>query len=144
MSSYAQEPLAVARAFVEALKRGDSDELVRLLDEGFIMESAYPILAGEDQPGSRRCGPEAARNFFATISSILSYVRFRDESWRTTTDRLVLFEAEGEMAYLDGRPYNNSYLWFFEVKDGRISRLKEYFSPVVWARANGVPLEALP
>jgi hypothetical protein len=32
----------------------------------------------------------------------------------------------------------------FEVKGGKISRWYEYYSPVIAARANGLPLDMIP
>jgi ketosteroid isomerase-like protein len=42
-----------------------------------------------------------------------------------------------------GRPYNNSYVAFLWVQNGQITRLREFFNPLVWlASLDRVP--ALP
>ena len=36
-----------------------------------------------------------------------------------------------------GRPYRNPYIWRFSVRDGRITRLAEFFDPIVLVTALG-------
>jgi ketosteroid isomerase-like protein len=138
------EAMTLAKGFVDGLSRRDPAALLAIVHDDFVMEAAFPLVHGEDQTGARRCAGEAVRSFLRNFPKGLSKLAFHDVVWRTTSDGLVLFEANGEMNYADGRPYNNIYLWFFEISDGKILRLREYFSPVIWARACGIPLENLP
>ena len=78
------------------------------------------------------------------VTTLVARIAFDNVIWRTTSDGLVLFEADGDLVYNNGDPYRNHYLMFFEVADGKIIRWREYYSPVVWARAVGAPLETLP
>ena len=41
-------------------------------------------------------------------------------------DRLVMVETHGTGALADGRPYDNRYAWAFEVRDGKVSAIREY------------------
>jgi len=43
----------------------------------------------------------------------------------------------GNMELLDGRPYRNAYVAFFEIDDERIVHLTEYFDPVILTQVFG-------
>ena len=144
MASKGEDNLRVAQSFVDAMARRDPEALIALLDEGFVMEAAYPIAPGEDRSGARRSNFAASCAFFHSVPKLLAAIRFHNVKWRTTDDGLVMFEANGDMEYPDGREYSNIYLWLFGFDHGKITWLKEYFSPVIWARANGRTLEDLP
>jgi ketosteroid isomerase-like protein len=144
MSSDAEEALDIAKDFVSAMSRRDSDSLIALLGSSFVMEAAYPIVPGEDRSGTKRSGFAASCAFFRNIPNLLASIRFHNVIWRTTSDGLVVFEASGDMQYPDGRQYSNTYLWLFAIVDRKITWLKEYYNPVIWARANGRTLDDLP
>jgi ketosteroid isomerase-like protein len=138
------ETLRIAQAAIAALTHRDADALFALLDDDCVLEAAYPIRAGENVTGARRCQGQPVRDFVTDVTRLVARIDFENVVWRTTSDGLALFEADGDLEYPNGDPYRNHYLMFFEVKDGRIVRWREYYSPVVWARAVGVPLESLP
>jgi len=140
----AEEALRVAQDAIAALCRRDADALISLLDEDAVLEAAYPIAPGENVTGARRCQGEAVRAFVRDVSRLVARISFENVVWRTTSDGLALFEADGDLQYTNGDPYRNHYLMFFEVAVGKIVRWREYYSPVVWARAVGAPLESLP
>jgi ketosteroid isomerase-like protein len=78
------------------------------------------------------------------VKNSVAQIQFKNVIWRTTDDGLALFQADGDLKYNDGRPYQNHYLMMFEASEGKIIRWREYFSPVIWARAYGAPLDSLP
>lgn len=138
------ETLSIAQAAIAALSRRDPEALFALLDEDCVMEAAYPIREGENVTGASRCQGQAVRDFVTDVTRLVARIDFRNVVWRTTSDGLALFEADGDLEYMNGDPYRNHYLMFFEVTDGKIVRWREYYSPVVWARAVGAPLDTLP
>jgi len=144
MPEAVEETLQIAQAAIDALSRRDADALLALLDDDCVMEAAYPIRAGENVTGASRCQGQAVRDFVTDVVRLVARIEFRNVVWRTTSDGLALFEADGDLEYPSGDPYRNHYLMFFEVACGKIVRWREYYSPVVWARATGTPFEALP
>ncbi len=44
------------------------------------------------------------------------------------------------MMMANGRPYRNRYIFRFETKNGKITRIREYTNPVTSAIAFGLPL----
>jgi ketosteroid isomerase-like protein len=144
MTMCAAETLELGKRFVEALCRRDPPDLLAVLHDKFVMAAVYPLVPGVDRAGAKTCAGEAVREFVRQVPKVLSKVQFHNVVWRTTDDGLAVFEADGDMAYADGRPYKNNYLWMFESADGKLTLLKEYFNPMIWARACGAPFDSLP
>ena len=144
MSAKADEALRLAQELIDALSRRDPDALLPLLHEDIVLEAAFPIAQGENVTGSKRCTGEAVRTFVREVTERVAQIAFKNVVWRTTSDGLALFEADGDLKYTNGDPYQNHYLMFFEASEGKIIRWREYYSPVIWARAAGVPLDTLP
>ncbi len=44
------------------------------------------------------------------------------------------------MKMANGRPYENRYVFRFDVENGKIRRIREYLNPVTSAVAFGLPL----
>jgi ketosteroid isomerase-like protein len=58
-----------------------------------------------------------------------------------TIDPNVVFAgALGAMAMVNGRPHNNRYVFRFDLRDGKIPRIREYCNPVTSAVSFGIPL----
>jgi hypothetical protein len=144
MDENAAAALDVAKRFIDALERRDGDALASVLHDEVVLESPYPMLGGEDAPGSRRCQGASVHAHMRNMANVLGSLRFEDVIWRTTDDGLAMFEGDGRATLPNGRPYDNHYLMMFEVAGGKIVRWYEYFNPVTAARVNEMALELLP
>ena len=51
---------------------------------------------------------------------------------------LVIGESTGKGTFLDGRPYDNLYVWALEIKDGKVYRLREYMDSFYIAKLQGI------
>jgi ketosteroid isomerase-like protein len=136
--------LKLAKTFIDALTRKDVPKLLSMLHDKVMLEAPYPLAPGEDVVGARRCTGAAVGEYIEAVAGKVDRIQFKNVIWRTTNDGLALFEADGDLTYPDGRPYRNIYLMVFEAADGKIVRWREYFSPIIWARAYGAPLDSLP
>ena len=140
----AQDALAVAQRFIAALERLDGEGLCAVLDDQVELVSPYPMVPGQEVPGSARCLGASVHDHMRNMGNVLRSLSFEEKVWRMTDDGLALFEAEGRAVMPDGAPYENRYLMIFEVGDEKIVRWHEYFNPVCAARANAMPLDLLP
>jgi uncharacterized protein len=52
---------------------------------------------------------------------------------------IVVVEARGENRTRDGRPYENSYCYVFEFRDGQVAALTEYADTELFRSALGEP-----
>jgi ketosteroid isomerase-like protein len=99
---------------------------------------------GDNVTGSKRNTGAGVHQYLRDVKERTSEINFSNVIWRTTHDGLAIFQADGRLSFTDGRPYENHYLMMFEVAGGKIVYWREYFSPIIWARAFGVPLDSLP
>jgi ketosteroid isomerase-like protein len=53
---------------------------------------------------------------------------------------IVVVEARGENVTRDGKPYENSYCYVFEFRDGKVSALTEYADTELFRSALGGPI----
>jgi ketosteroid isomerase-like protein len=119
-------------AFFETLSTGDLDALALQLHEDMSWE---PMV--RDIPGAGlHQGREAVLNDF--LGPIRGVFRPGDpkvhiDAMVSDGDRVMVeTRAAGERA--DGKPYANRYAWAFELKDGRILKVREYMDSLYVAR----------
>ena len=144
MIERSDEALGVAKRFITALAQRDGEALCSVLHEDVTVENPFPMVEGENRPGSRRCRGASVHAHMKNMPHVLGSLRFENVIWRTTSDGLAMFEADGDATLPNGRPYRNHYLMLFEVALRKIVHWQEYYSPVIAARANGMPLDLLP
>lgn len=118
--------------FFETLSTGDLDALAKLLHEDMSWE---PMV--RDIPGA---GLHQGRD--TVINAFLAPVRgtFRLGDPKVHIDAMVSdgdrvmaeTRAIGERA--DGKPYANRYAWAFELRDGKILKVREYMDSLYVAR----------
>ena len=137
-------PWPRARGVIQALKDRDADAAIALMHEDIVLEVVFPLIAGENTTGASRSSGEAVHNYLRDARDRTREMRFNDEVWRTTSDGLAMYEADGDHILSDGRRYPNRFLFLFEAKDGKVIRWREYLNPVAAMRAFGGPLEAIP
>lgn len=144
MSGNAAENLAVAKRFIGALERLDTETLIAMLHEDILLEVVFPLVAGENTTGARRQAGPAVQDYIHEVKRRTRKIQFDNAVWRTTNDGLAMFQADGNHVLSDGRPYPNHYLFMFEIAGGKIRHWWEYLNPVAAMRAFGGPLEAIP
>jgi hypothetical protein len=118
--------------FFETLSTGDLDALVGRLHEDASWE---PMV--RDIPGA---GLYEGRD--KIINEFLAPIRgaFRAGDPKTEVDAFVsvgehvMCETHATGQRADGKPYANRYAWAFEVRDGRILRIREYMDSLYVAR----------
>ncbi|MEW2033833.1 nuclear transport factor 2 family protein [Streptomyces roseifaciens] len=119
MAKYAAR---IVRAFVDALNRGDLEDLRNLLAPDLsytLMGYELPDLDGLDRNGVLQSLPVMMAMFedgspHLNITNVIS-----QGSW-------VVVESEGTGFFRNGAPYKNRYGVFFEVVDGKIKTIREY------------------
>ena len=144
MSGQSEETLRVAQQLIDALEKRDADGVIALLHDDIVLELPFPLVAGENTTGTRRQVGEAVHAYVRHSKELTRENRFNNVVWRTTSDGLAMFQSDGACMLSDGRPYDNHYLFLFEVKDGKVIRWVEYLNPVIAARAFGAPLDTIP
>ena len=133
---------ALARRFLAALEKRDPSEVLALISDDMIME--YPFNeTGDNSPETvrRYQGREAIEQMLIKGFSIEESIKFDLESFTSSADKSTVFvEGRGFLLMRGGRSYKNRYNFRFDVRDGKIIRLREYLNPVTSGLAFGRPI----
>lgn len=106
--------------FIGAMNRGDVDRIVNTYaEDGTCWTSGQTLISGTMNKEQIRQG--AGRIFEAFPDGITFTVKNV-----TAEGNRVAVEAESHGRHVSGRTYNNLYHFLFELRDGRILRMKEY------------------
>jgi ketosteroid isomerase-like protein len=123
----------VARAFLASMERKDKDGMISLLTEDSVMECVLG-LDGNNAPRTFWDSIAGARNHYTGAFDAVESIEFTEVLINQALDpKLVFVEALGSMTMTNGRPYDNRYVFRFELRDGKIARLREYCNPVTAA-----------
>ncbi|MCU4186669.1 nuclear transport factor 2 family protein [Acidiferrimicrobium sp. IK] len=104
---------------------------LQLTSDALVLELPF-----RSDGGPRRMVGHEAHAFVRAMPKLFSQLRFRDVviHGQVRSGRVVAeYRAEGITRA--GRPYPNSYVAFFELRDGQVASWREYFNPTVVASA---------
>ena len=121
----------VVTAALERIGGLDIEAALELADPDFVLELPYRADGGPN----RMTGADAAK-FMRVLPKLFSRMRFSDVTLHQgVTPGHVIAEYRSDGLTRDGRPYRNTYISVFELRDGRIVLWREYFDPSVIAQA---------
>ncbi|MGD9704886.1 MAG: nuclear transport factor 2 family protein [Acidimicrobiia bacterium] len=127
----AEQDAAVVRQLIDLVGGFEIDAALGLVTDDVILE--FPF---RGDGGPRRLEGDEAKDFIRALPKLFSQMPFHDV---VVHGRLpsgdVVAEYRSEGVTRSGRAYPNSYVGFFEVRDGRVRRWREYFDPNVVAAA---------
>jgi ketosteroid isomerase-like protein len=130
----------LARAYLTALQAKDKDGILAILAEDFVLEVPFDVQGANDASQNWSGLEAAAANYEAAFREIEDLV-YRDLDVTPAADGTVAFvETVGDMQMANGRPYKNRYIFRFDVRDGKIRRIREYLNPITGAVSFGIPL----
>ena len=121
----------VVRQLIELVGSLQINAALELVTDDLVLE--FPF---RGDGGPRRLEGDDAKNFIRAMPKLFSQLPFRDV---VVHGRLpsghVVAEYRSDGITHAGRPYPNSYVAFFELRDGRVAFWREYFDPNVVADA---------
>jgi ketosteroid isomerase-like protein len=130
----------LGKEYLDALQAKNRDWLVSLLAEDFTLEIPCNVAGTNDRSDSwsgRDKAPDTYDLYFRTID-VIKYVDLEITAGKD--DNVAFAEGLGVMKMVNGRPYENRYIFRFDVESGKIKRIREYLNPVTSAVAFGIPL----
>jgi ketosteroid isomerase-like protein len=105
-----------------AISRGDIETFMRNLAD----DVAWTFFGTHRFAGTLRGKEELVAKLFAPLGEVLrDGIKVHVDSVTAEGERVVV-EARGEAMTKSGQPYNNSYCLVTTVRDGKISRVREY------------------
>lgn len=130
----------LAEAYLVALQAHDKPGILSLLADDFVLEVPLNASGTNDSSDSWQGLQAASANFDIAFREI-EISRLIDIEITPGRDESVAFaEARGMMRMANGRSYRNTYIFRFDVADGKIKRVREYTNPVTGAIAFGIAL----
>lgn len=118
--------------FFATLSSGDLDALARQLHEDASWE---PMVRGIPGAGIHQGRDKVINEFLAPVRGT-----FRPGDPKVHVDALVsdgervMAETRASGQRADGKPYDNRYAWAFELRDGKILKVREYMDSLYVAR----------
>lgn len=131
---------ALGREYLRALAAHDKRAIFAIIADDFVLEVPMNLSGTNDLSDSWR-GLEAAEANYETAFRIIEETAYADLEITPGRDPDIAFaEVHGAMTMANGRPYRNRYVFRFDTKNGKITRIREYANPVTSAIAFGLPL----
>lgn len=147
----AAEPAAAAlpapvQRFFAALEARDLGMLEAALAERAVTVLPMNASGSTAADETRRFeGRAATLRYYGGAMQAIGAARFLDaEATVGDGGRTVVVENRGEMRLASGETYRNLCVWRFDVDDGRVVAIREYFNPVAAAIAFRRPLGPQP
>ncbi len=134
---------AAVKAFFRAIAARDMAALGQAVTDDAVYEMPFSE-SGSTAPGLFRRfeGRDAVVEFWEkTSGGGIASLPPEDVELSITADGGRLFiEQRGDMTMPDGKPYRNRYVFRFDIRDGRISHVREYINPIISAYAFSRPV----
>lgn len=107
---------------MEVFSSGDVDKIL-----GFMSESATWWVAGEIEGISGEKDMKGFREMLSGLSQLTTNgaIRLTPHAWTAEGNRVAV-ETESYSELKNGRVYNNIYHFVFEIKNGKIQKVKEF------------------
>lgn len=119
------EKKAVIEAFFLALENRNLENVLATLDNDAIQEMPF---APENFPKVLE-GINAFKNQY---SGVMEYEQsYKVEYFGTNNPNDIIAKFSGRVTTNEGKPYNNSYIGVFTVKENKITKFIEHFNPKI-------------
>ncbi|MDR2858305.1 MAG: nuclear transport factor 2 family protein [Novosphingobium sp.] len=132
----------LADAYLTALQAKDMNAMLALLAPDFTLEIPCNLSGTNDRSDSWTGIANAEPNY-AQAFRMIEVLQYTDVEINQAANPSVAFlEGRGTMRMANGNPYNNRYVFRFDVdlESGKIRRAREYVNPVTFAVAMYQPL----
>jgi ketosteroid isomerase-like protein len=128
---------------VDEFFRALSDRDVSIASAVFTEETVERIpfaMAGGTEPERVFDGKDAVLGYLQTILDNFKQAVMVDRKTFITDDGATVFvEGRGDLILeKTGQPYRNIYVFKFCIFDGKITEIREYANPVIYAKALGL------
>lgn len=122
--------LEAIRLAFEGVSAADADQMLEQYTEDLVMELPYT------NPPITIDGREKVRSYLRAAFKAFKFRIWITEVHPTIDPEMAIVEyaSEGQIA-TTGKSYANTYIGVYWFRDGRISRVKEFFNPEITAEA---------
>jgi ketosteroid isomerase-like protein len=132
----------VAECWIMGDVKKDKDAKLRVMADDMVLEIPFNE-SGRTEDGNfrRYTGKSEIVDFIDTAFAAEKSVRLVSAEYIVSADgRTVFVEARGEVEMKSGKMYRNRYVLRFDVENGKIKCLREFYNPITSAVAFGRPI----
>lgn len=123
--------LEVVRAAIDRVSEFDIVGALALTTDDFVLELPF-----RGDGGPRHLEGEDAATFMRALPKLFSRMDFCDVTLHgPVPSGVIVAEYRSNGLTRGGRPYANTYVAFFRLRDHRIAAWREYFDPLVVSAA---------
>jgi ketosteroid isomerase-like protein len=135
------DSLVQIERFINAIQNRDMATVNNLLREDVTLVMPMTF-SGHPQPEFVTHGRDETLGYFQTVFDNFSQIRFINPVYTLSLDtHRVFVETRGDFITARGSiPYQNVYLFRFDLQDGKIVFIHEYANPVPASAVLGIPL----
>jgi uncharacterized protein len=131
------------RQWFLTLRGKDLSALLATMSDDIVIELPFSETGRTENGAFRRyVGQEEVRSFWeaAMKAEGKSHGLTEVDLTITADGSVVFFEAKGDMTMANGKSYKNRYVFRFSIVNGKISKIREYYNPIISAYAFGRPI----
>jgi ketosteroid isomerase-like protein len=141
MSNATNTATATVGEFFRALAIRDIALADAVLDD-HVVETVPYSLSGSPDPQQIFEGKQAVLDYLKLILDNFENAEIEDvETFVSGDAETVFVEAKGRLIVKHtSQLYRNTYVFRFNLKNGKITHIREYANPVTYAKAMGQPL----
>ena len=135
--------LETLKTWSDAIEAKDLDTLRKVMDENIVIELPFNESGKTDKESYRIYrGMEACLNFWATAFKAEGTMHPSSEMELTVSPDggRMFIEKRAHLTMSNGRTYRNRYVLRYDIKDGRMVHVREYYNPIQSAYAFGRPI----
>ena len=137
----ASSSIQIVQEYFEAMENHDEKACAALLTDD-VTETIPFSSSGKTEPQAFFNGKKEVLGYVGQILANFKQTRLRNKVYTASADGSIVFcEARGDLiAVKDSKPYHNTYVFRFNLKESRICRILEYANPITYAQLMGLPV----
>lgn len=138
-----KKAFSILEQWQAAIVAKDIDTLVDMMHEKILIELPFNESGHTDKANYRRyAGKEECKDFWLVAFSAEGKVHGVSEIDLTCdgSGSRIFMECRGHLTMSNGRDYRNRYVMRFDISDGKVIGVKEYYNPIQSAYAFGRPI----
>lgn len=131
--------IRIAEQWIRGDEEKDKSLKLDVVADNMVLEIPFSESGRTEEGHFRRyVGREQIINFIDTAFAAEKAVKAINPEYVVSHDaRTVFVEVRGQVEMSDGKDYRNRYVLRFDIEDGKIVSLKEFYNPIVSAVAFG-------
>ena len=131
--------IKIVEKWIHGDEKKDKDLKLEVVADNMVLEIPFNESGRTEEGHFRRyVGREEIINFIDTAFAAEKSVKAIDPEYVVSHDaRTVFVEVRGQVEMVNGKDYRNRYVLRFDIENGKIVCLKEFYNPIVSAIAFG-------